>query len=347
MEFKLSELQTNVQHNCHISDASHARHYTLCIYLLKMREYYRWEQAIGFDDRIDNKNIGLWLTERESLWETLEETPFSALTIGDQEFEPFDIDAINRVLKKENLVYSAGYVLHGKPHFFLADIIQTHNHDEYQIIVSGKEHARELSAPPALSQGRTIFIRSESLRRTVWEKVEESLWNKEQSPLVRAISCYDFKNRTEESLALMCDREVDTLVAHEIGEITAGKQLGETWQQMLSTAEHAPLELMLRSIRDNLADCLTTIPNIIEDLEPARLHFFIANMGNMRKTLFPSLRESYDKWLHDGSVDQFEKIANEGKEHWLSVAENLQDIFQKEGTIDKVKFQNYIESSTF
>ena len=197
MDIKLSKLQQHVQHNCHISDATHAGNYTLCIYLLKMREYYRWEHAMGFDDRIENDNIGKWLTERESLWETLEESPFSQLTIGDEKYEPFDIDGINDVLQKDNLVYSAGYILRGKPHFFLADIEQKHDHDEYQIIVSGREYARELSAPPALSQGSTIFIRSESLRRTVWEKVEESLWNKQQSPLVRAIACYDFKNNLQ------------------------------------------------------------------------------------------------------------------------------------------------------
>ncbi|MCK5361199.1 MAG: hypothetical protein KAJ95_11260, partial [Gammaproteobacteria bacterium] len=261
MEFKLSALQQHVQQNCHISDAAHAGNYTLCIYLLKMREYYRWEHGLGFDERIENDRIGNWLTERESYWETLEETPIKPVVIGDEKFDPFDIDGINKAIGKENLIYSAGYILRGKPHFFLADIQQVHHHDKYRIIISGKEHARELSAPPALSQGNKIFIRRESLRRTVWEKVEESLWNKGQSPLVRAISCYDFKNNMEDSLTQLCDSEIETLVAHEIGEVLAGKALGECWQKMISAADHAPLELMLRSIRDNLADCISTIPN--------------------------------------------------------------------------------------
>ena len=344
MEFKLSELQRHVQHNCHISDASHAGNYTLCIYLLKMREYYRWEHAMGFDDRIDNDSIGSWLTERESFWETLEETPIKPISIGGKEFEPFDIDGINKAIENENLIYSAGYILRGKPHFFLADIKQTQDHDEYRIIVSGKEHARELTAPPALSQGSTIFIRSESLRRTVWEKVEESLWNKQQSPLVRAIACYDFKNNLEDSLTQLCERETETLVAHEIGEIMAGRLLGDTWQSMISAADHVPLELMLRSIRDNLADCINTIPDIIDKQDPARLHFYIANIGNMRKVLFPSLRDAYDKWLNDNSTEHFEEIADKGREHWLLVAKSLQDIFLKEGKIELEKFQDFIES---
>jgi hypothetical protein len=324
----------------------HASDYTLCIYLLKMREYFRWENAIGFDERIDNENIGRWLTEREAHWESLEKSTFTRLAIEGIEFDPFDTDAINKSLDKHNLVYSAGYILRGKPHFFLADIIDIHEYRDYRIIVSGKEHARELTAPPALSQGRTIFIRSESLRRTVWEKVEESLWNKEQSPLVRAINCYDFKNRLEDSLQQMCKREIDTLVAHELGELMAGELLGREWQEMISAADHPPLELMLRAIRDNLADCLSTIPDIIKNHDPARMHFFIANMGNMRKALFPALRAAYDKWLNDHSIQHFDELAKLGSEHWYAVAKNLQDRFVSQGKIDRVEFQDFIESNT-
>ncbi len=346
MELNLNELQLHVQLNCHISDASHAGNYTLCIYLLKMREYYRWEHALGFDDSIDNDDIGSWLTDRESLWEALEEKPFKPLFIGNEEYEPFDIDGINNALQDDKLVYSAGYILRGKPHFFLADMTDIKQYDNYNIIISGKEHARELSAPPALSQGNIIFIRSESLRRTVWEKVEESLWNKKQSPLVRAIACYDFKDDLHKSLTQLCDSEIKTLVSHEVGEIMAGKQLGDSWQKMVGISEHPQLELMLRSIRDNLADCLMTIPDIIENLEPARLHFYIANISNMRKVLFPSLRQAYDSWLENGSTAQLEKVVLQGQDHWLSVAINLQELFQKEGKIDKDKFQEIIDSNS-
>jgi len=42
----LSTLQATVQRNCHISDARHAGQHSLCIFLLKMREYYRRESGI-------------------------------------------------------------------------------------------------------------------------------------------------------------------------------------------------------------------------------------------------------------------------------------------------------------
>jgi hypothetical protein len=310
-----------------------------------MREYFRWENELGFNDRIDNEVIGSWLTERENLWESLEEESFEQLELNDIEHDPFDADPINQHLLDNDLVYSAGYVLRGKPHFFLADLIRVHEFDDYRIIVSGKEHARELSAPPALSQGKNIFIRAESLRRTVWEKVEESLWNREQTPLVRAISCYDFENNLEQSLQEMCDREIDTLVAHEIGEIQAGKVLGPAWQEMITEADH-PLELMLRSVRDNLADCLSTLPDLHTNPDQARVHFFMANVSNMRKALFPSLRQAYDDWLLDKSMHHFSELAIKGRDHWLSVAEKLQESYSSKRKIDKDAFHIVLESST-
>ncbi len=37
-----------VQMNCHIADARHATDLSLCIYLLQMREFFRWEQGLEF-----------------------------------------------------------------------------------------------------------------------------------------------------------------------------------------------------------------------------------------------------------------------------------------------------------
>ena len=75
----IKQLSTTVQLNCHISDARHAGNYTLCIYLLKMREFYRWEKKHGFGNKLSTDDIGNWLTAREALWEEVEKSaiPFS------------------------------------------------------------------------------------------------------------------------------------------------------------------------------------------------------------------------------------------------------------------------------
>ena len=54
-----------VRTNCHITDAKHATDYTLCVYLLKMREYFRWEHDIPFNETLPHQDLTDWLTTRE------------------------------------------------------------------------------------------------------------------------------------------------------------------------------------------------------------------------------------------------------------------------------------------
>ena len=56
----INELSKTVQFNCHIADASHAGDYTLCVYLLKMRELYLWEKKEIFSTNLPNITVGNW-----------------------------------------------------------------------------------------------------------------------------------------------------------------------------------------------------------------------------------------------------------------------------------------------
>jgi hypothetical protein len=98
MDDMLQPLRAAVQQNCHISDAAHARGYTLCTYLLKMREYYRWEKGYPFSASLSKGDLGTWLDQREQLWEGLESAAFVPVPIGEREYAPFDSDAVNRAL---------------------------------------------------------------------------------------------------------------------------------------------------------------------------------------------------------------------------------------------------------
>src|SRR4030067_1013393 len=105
----LPQLASVVQRNCDISDARHAGDYGMCTFLLKMREYYRWENELPFARSPPRGEVGGVVGGRAG--------PTTRL--------------------------------------------------------SSCEYARELAAPPAMLQGRTIFVRLESVRRYLWEKIEE------------------------------------------------------------------------------------------------------------------------------------------------------------------------------
>jgi len=338
-------LAQQIQHNCHISDAQYAGNYTLCIYLLKMREFYRWEKQLPFTQKIDNNNIGEWLTQREGFWDEIDEQPLQDLNTGTQQLDCFENDAINQELEKDKLIYSGGYGLYGKPVFFLGELLHKEVLDDYTLYVSGKELARDLAAPPGMMQNKTVFIRRESLRRFIWEKYEESLWHKQKNPLSRALASYDFKNQPEAALEKMTDNEVDTVLQHEIGEIKAGKILGIVWEEMISNLPHSQAEIMARAVRDNIADMQSTLPKLLSKNETAQIHFYFANLSSMRKMIFPSLPRAYNSWLENKDTGQLLALVDKANAHWIDVAERMLAIYQQHTVKSQDKIQTLVNNN--
>jgi len=334
-----------IQNNCHISDAQYAGNYTLCIYLLKMREFYRWEKQLPFTHKIDNTNIGEWLTQREGLWDEIDEQPLQNLSIAQQPLDCFESTEINRQLEKEKLVYSGGYGLYGKPVFFIGELLHKEVHGDYTLYISGKEFARDLAAPPGMMQDKTVYIRRESLRRFIWEKFEESLWHKQENPLSRALACYDFKNQPEAALEKMTDNEVDTVLQHELGEIAAGKILGESWADMIAHLPHSQAEIMARAVRDNIADMTSTLPKLLDKNEAAQIHFYFANLSSMRKMIFPSLPEAYKEWLEKKNTRKLKSVIKLASEHWINMAEQMLDIYKLHGKNSQRKIETLINNN--
>jgi hypothetical protein len=325
---QLHILAGTVQHNCHISDARHGADYSLCIYLMKMREYFRWEQRLPYGATLEKDAVGAWLQAREQLWEELEDADLAPLCIDGQDYDPYDTDAINAVLAPQGLVYSSGLGHRAKPHFFLAALERRADTGGYSVYVAAEEYARDLTAPPAMIRGSSIFLRRESLRRLLWEKLENWRWSRPDNALGRAFACYRFDTDLEGSLAAMTEREIDNALLHEQGEYQVGKRLGDdAWNAMLLDVTETPTELMARAVRDHLADCLVTLPRIgagcAADDDAAAIHFYFGNLTNMRKHLFPSLLVAYDAWREGGGVAPLRELAERGRLHWQQVADEM------------------------
>ena len=311
-----------VQFNCHLSDAHHARDYSLCIYLLKMREFYRWEQGIAFGERLPKQELGEWLTAREAHWEQIEERDFLPLQLGDNQHLPFHSEAINDWLHKEGLVYSGSYC-GDKPHFFLAELERVEQAEGTTIYISGHELARELTAPPAMSLGNTVFLRRESLRRMIWEKLEEWGWQDPDRAIARAASYYDFDAHLNDSLDALAEDELETLLQHELGEIAVGRELGPDWEGMLSALPRSHAQFQLRAIRDHLVDCQRTLPHLLAEGRDAAIHFYFANFTTMRKSLFPLLERAYHKWLEHGDKEVIVEACKTGADHWQTLSNDV------------------------
>jgi hypothetical protein len=234
------------------------------------------------------------------------------------------------------LVYSSGLGHQTKPHFFLGDLERYAKNGDCAVYVSAEEHARDLTAPPAMSLGKTIFLRRESLRRMLWEKLESWRWSQPDNALGRAFACYAFDTDFDAALNAMADREIDNALLHEQGEHQAGRLFGDAaWGEMLLDLAQTPAELMARAVRDHLADCMVTLPQLLERVDaagqPAALHFYIGNLTNMRKSIFPSLTDAYECWRLDGDLAGLRRLAQSGREHWQALGADMLALHREQG----------------
>ena len=331
-----------VQHNCHISDARYAGNYTLCVYLLKMREYYRWEKAHPFSAALTNDDVGRWLTEREQLWEQVERNTFEPISTDGETFDPFESGDINARLIEHGLIYSAGIGQKSKPHFFLGDLLRKEKINGYTIYISAREYARDLTSPPAMSQGTDIYIRRESFRRMLWEKLETWRWNRPQNAMASAIGYYDFDNDLEASLDEMTDHELGAAILHEIGEIRAGEIL-PGWAEMISDIAVTKAEIMARAVRDHLADAISTLPALIEKQQQASLHFYFANLTSMRQLIFPSLLNAYRQWTDNGDIEVLNRLVDKSAQHWRQIAQQMLDMHRRYGENSHERIEQLVE----
>jgi len=346
MNSQIQSIVDTVQKNCHISDARHASDYTLCIYLLKMREYYRWEKSLGPDEELNPDHVGAWLTEREDLWDSLEPDDFSPIHTGDNMFQSFDADNINNELLKQGYVYSAGYGLKSKPIFFMAELEQQILQDEYNIFISGRELARDLTAPVAMSQHNNIFIRRESLQRMIWEKKVEWGWHQNRNAMFKAMNFYDFANDAETALDEMTNTELNSVILHEIGEIKSASEL-TNWHKMLTDLPRSQAEIMSRAIKDLLSDAISTLPVLINNQQDASLHFYFANFTHMRKELSPALLLAYQQWDEDGNYSKLLSSVNNSGHHWFDVALDILDVYEHHGTNCAEHIESLVKENTF
>jgi len=308
-----------VRTNCHISDARHARDMTLCTYLLEMRELYRWEQGIPLGAPMPRAAVGAWMSEREALWSSLETAAHVPLPFPDGPVDPFDVDGANRALAGRLLVYGAGIGRFGKPQFFLGELQRDQWRDGVRILVAGTEHARDLSAAPAALRGGTIYLRLEALRRLLWEKAEAWSGKRSDGALKSALDSYGFADAPATAIERMTAAEAEALILHELGESEAGRSLGPEWEAMLGGLANRRAELFARAARDHLADCLVTLPALLDRGAGASVHFWFANLDGMRRHLVPSLTAAYAAWQRGDGGLALRAAARSGVAHWRRV----------------------------
>ena len=332
MDFDLQQTRKAVQFNCDVADANFAGNYTMCTYLLKMRELYRWARSIDQAEKLQTSSVSEWVSEKEKYWVSLEDEEFREITIGDRTLDPFDVDQINQAINPYGVVYSAGYSRGCRPEFYLGSLDKIESYDLYDVTISGQEYARDLSASVAMTQGEHVYVRQESIRRMLWEQIEAWRWRRSPpGAMANALSQFPLETDPSHTLEQLLNVQIEYVINHEIGEVAATELLGDDWKKMIMEHAGTRVELIARAIKDHLADAMITFPAMVFSGNATAIHLYFANLQAIRQTLFPQLMDAYNHWCQDGSMEPFKQLMRLSQEHWIQQAERLLQDFHALG----------------
>lgn len=324
---QLGPLVDAVQANCHIADARHATDLPLCIYLLQMREFYRWERGLAFAAQLDRAAVGRWLSRREALWADVEARALLPLPLGDRLFDPQDTDTLNAELMPCGFVYGAALAAAERPTFFLARLQHVQQREDGLLVqVADRELARGLFAPPAaLANGGTIVLRRESLARWLWEKFEAFSLRRADGPFKALTETYALHDSEAFVAALprLVDELCETLLLHELGEHRAGQWLDPGWAAMRLALNQRGTDLHVRAVRDHIADLEVTLPTLVRRGAHGPLHFWFANYEGVRARMFPALASAYVAWCNGDAGVALSRAAQVGAVHFRSLAQQV------------------------
>jgi hypothetical protein len=311
----LDRLTRQVRHNCDVSDARHAGIYSICGLAMRLRDLYKWEHGVPPWEEHEAAQVLDWIGERETLWESLADRPFGPVTIDNDEFDAFDSRAINAVLEPHGLFYGAGYAHSLKPTFFLANVEQRLTHRSRTVWRLGQELARDLLTLPAFTQDDQVVLRTEAARMFVWDQIAY-LPNSSRAALAFALAaCCNLSDLDQKGIRLHLDAIVkvqqSTYIRHELSELDEPVFDRATWRQMLADFPHTAVELLIRTLKDVLADTGRhgTIVHISAQRDPAALGFYMAFSSGWVPLLFGDLKTSFDTFMQNGDWNEIDRAA--------------------------------------
>jgi len=329
---QIDDITDQVLANCNVSDARHAGLYSICGLALRLRDLFKWEN--GLDPWIEKEpdEVLKWIGKKEETWEKLIEKDFRDITVLGRQFDPFDVKGINAILEPCGYIYGAGYARSLKPSFFLAEIEARKIINGFKVFILHRELARDLLTIPALSQDNCIYVRQESARYYLWDKIFyvnksgryalkfglENYGLKEQSP-----------GELHRNLSRIAAEETDKYVYHELGELQDTVFDRGIWRGIIAAFPHTPIELFVRTIKDLLADTneYGTLRHVIRERKTASLALYVAFFESFSKKLFPQIFEVFDEFTRTQNWKLIEQAVDSGYNAAKSCAEVLIDIY--------------------
>jgi hypothetical protein len=299
----IQDIAKQIKHNCDISDARYWGYYSICGLLMRMRELFQHEHAYMPWDPVSPEMVSRWISNRESLWNELEDREFEDIVIDGRKYNPFDVAGLNDLLGPLGYVYGSGFGTFNKPLFFLGQLKEQREICDYVVYSVGTELCRDLSLDPALLQGRCIYVRLGAVIMILWDRFQTMKSRQCGGLLEEVFSRYGITKDAEpsESLFRSMDRithaATEFFILHEIGEAFED-DLSEEWLNILAGGCDKYTELYLRGIKDVIADTSKMGPlgHIVKEKDEDLLFLYVSLMDGVRRGLFPDIGHAFQEF---------------------------------------------------
>lgn len=326
----IAEIKPQVDFNCNLSDAHFWGMYSICELLLRLRHRYIWEEGIKPWEKVDYTSLGEFVEEKENLWEDLKDEEIKEIEIQGKKFSPFEAREINRFLLPLGYCYGAGYALGMKPSFFLAELESREERGEYNVYWLGREISRDLYTAPAMLLGREVFLRLETTREFLWEKMEEADTGRRRKFLEEFMRDYGLleleARELWEDLREVAREELGIFLYHETAEAEVSNQ---DIEELLRKYAGTPAEIALRAITNLLADFNPggMVDYIIAQRRKGSLALYFMNLSGMRRLM---LEDFVDVFMERGwAWEELSRAREKERERLQEGMEKLLEILRE------------------
>ena len=322
-----------VQANCDISDAIHAGVFSICGLALRMRDLYKWEKQLPPWKEKAEEDILDWIGRREDTWDDVRETPYRPVTVSGTPYDTFDTTGINRALASSGLFYGAGYAYSLKPTFFLAKIDREQRIAGQRVLHLGAELARDLLTLPAMSKDGVIVLRADAARMYLWDQIQ--YLKKSGKPYLRY--ALELSGVTENRQAALrrtlpglFAAQTETYIHHEVGEMTDRVFDREVWQAIIADYPHTPVELVVRAVKDLLADTTETgtLHHLINSGQTVSLALYAAFLDGLGRAFFPEFRPAFSRYMETGEMDAVKQAVAAGYNSACDMAHTIMQLYR-------------------
>lgn len=328
-------LAGQVQQNCRRADAAVAGRFALCGLLLRLRNLYKWEHGLDPWLEQDPGMVLEWVSQREDAWDELDDLSPLPLNIGGKEYDPFDTEAVNALIKPLGIIYGAGRVGGMLPVFFLGRLERCWSRDGLDVHLIGDELCSDLFFLPGLRQGNAVYLRRQPLGYLVWDLVADPR-RSQQRYVSFGLRGYgtDYKQLLAkpswDGLAPVLEGELQAVLWHEIGESTSGTKALDLLRRTAVEHSGSELEHFVRGVKDLLADTGPSgrLALMAANQSTGALGFYPAWLHGFPRLIFPEIDAAVLEFMGTGDWDVIEQVRQLGWQRALQAIEGLDAIVE-------------------